>query len=174
MELPKYGVINCHASLLPFNRGVHTNVWPIIDCTPAGVSIHKMVVELDRGNIFVKKEIEVTDYHTGHSLYEETEQEMYKLFMNYWPVLQNHLLTYGSLPEGTKQDGELATFHKVSDLRDIQNLSNYFTMSEMTIIREFIDIVRACTFTGHDGAYITNEENERVYYKLIPHRPGEG
>jgi len=27
---PKYGMINCHPSLLPFNRGVYTNVYPLV------------------------------------------------------------------------------------------------------------------------------------------------
>ena len=32
--------INLHSALLPYNRGWHTNVWPIIDRTPAGATIH--------------------------------------------------------------------------------------------------------------------------------------
>lgn len=171
---PRYGTINCHPSFLPFNRGVHTNVWPIVDCTPAGVSIHKMTKSLDRGNVLAKKEVEVTDYHDGYSLYQELSQEMIQLLISIWSLLQKYIDEHGCLPNGEEQDNDVATFHRISDLQDIQNLSSYFTMSEMTTIREFIDIVRACTFDEYDGAYIINEDGEKVYYKLIPHKEGEG
>lgn len=170
---PKYGMINCHPSLLPFNRGVHTNVYPLVELTPAGVSIHHLTEELDSGNIIAQKEVDYNDYDTGESLYYRLEEEMVKLFFDTWPKIEQLINETGSLPIGTPQNDEEVTYHRKSDLAKLQNLSEYFTMAEMTTIREFVDIVRACTFVGYDGAYIVNENGKKVYYKLIPYEVDE-
>lgn len=78
---PKYGMINCHPSLLPFNRGVYTNVYPLVELTPAGVSIHHLTEQLDSGNIIAQREVNYGDYDTGESLYYNLEEEMVRLFI---------------------------------------------------------------------------------------------
>lgn len=172
---PKYGMINCHPSLLPFNRGVYTNIYPIVEATPAGVSIHHLTAPLDSGNIIAQREVHYDDYDTGETLYYKLEGEMIALFIDTWPEIERHINEYGCLPIGTSQteNDEEVTYHRKLDLVKTHDLSGYFTTAEMTTIREFIDIVRASTFTGYDGAYITNEEGEKVYYKLIPYKQGD-
>lgn len=172
---PKYGMINCHPSLLPFNRGVYTNVYPLVELTPAGVSIHHLTEQLDSGNIIAQREVNYGDYDTGESLYYNLEEEMVRLFIETWPEIEQSINETGSLPIGTPQtdNDEEVTYHRKSDLAKLQNLSEYFTMAEMTTIREFIDITRACTFEGYTGAYIVNEDGKKVYYKLIPYEVEE-
>ncbi len=172
---PKYGMINCHPSLLPFNRGVYTNVYPLVEQTPAGVSIHHLTERLDSGNIIAQREVGYSDYDTGESLYYRLEEEMVQLFFETWSEIERLINETGSLPIGTPQtdNDEEVTYHRKSDLAKLQNLSDYFTMAEMTTIREFVDITRACTFEGHTGAYIVNEDGKKVYYKLIPYEAEE-
>ena len=65
LAIPKYGVINVHASLLPLHRGAS----PIQSSMIAGdkvtgITIMKTVKEVDAGDMLLKKEIEIlpTDY----------------------------------------------------------------------------------------------------------------
>ena len=65
LAIPKYGVINVHASLLPLHRGAS----PIQSSMLAGdkvtgITIMKTVKEVDAGDMLLKKEIEIlpTDY----------------------------------------------------------------------------------------------------------------
>ncbi|MFB6158138.1 MAG: formyltransferase family protein [Candidatus Nanohalobium sp.] len=37
--VPEKGIVNLHPSFLPYNRGAHPYIWPIVEDTPAGVSI---------------------------------------------------------------------------------------------------------------------------------------
>ena len=65
--------INIHMGYLPFNRGSHPNVWSIVENTPAGVTMHIMTEEVDKGDVISRTEIEVAPDETGKSLYEKLE-----------------------------------------------------------------------------------------------------
>ena len=41
------GIINLHPSFLPYNKGKNSNVWPLVDGTPAGVTIHRLDESID-------------------------------------------------------------------------------------------------------------------------------
>lgn len=71
LELPKYGCINVHASLLPKYRGAA----PIQRCiqdgeTVTGVCTMKMDEGLDTGDVIMKREVEITPEMTGTELSE--------------------------------------------------------------------------------------------------------
>lgn len=76
LSIPIY---NCHLSLLPFNRGKNPNVWPIIDGTPAGVTIHKIDSGIDSGPILFQSPVQVDILDTGKSLFERLRREMINL-----------------------------------------------------------------------------------------------
>ncbi len=62
LKLPKYGTINVHASLLPEYRGaapIHRAIMEGREKT--GVSIMKLVKELDAGPVYSQAEIRITD-----------------------------------------------------------------------------------------------------------------
>lgn len=57
LELPKYGCINLHASLLPAYRGAAPIQWVILNGeTKTGVTAQQMGEGLDTGDMLVKKE----------------------------------------------------------------------------------------------------------------------
>ena len=72
LELPKYGCINIHASLLPKFRGAAPIQWAIIDGEKVtGVTTMLMDVGLDTGDMLLKTEVSVDAKETGGSLHDK-------------------------------------------------------------------------------------------------------
>lgn len=72
LELPKYGCLNVHASLLPKYRGAAPIQWAILDGEPeTGISIMKMNEGLDTGDILNTARVQITDTETGGSLFDK-------------------------------------------------------------------------------------------------------
>lgn len=71
LELPKYGCINVHASLLPKYRGAAPIQWAVIDGEEtSGVTIMQMDEGLDTGDMLLKGEIALDPQETGGSLFD--------------------------------------------------------------------------------------------------------
>ena len=69
LDLPKYGCINVHASLLPEYRGAAPIQWAVIDGKKeSGVTTMYMAEGLDTGDIIDKKIVELDKKETGGSL----------------------------------------------------------------------------------------------------------
>ncbi len=72
LELPKYGCINVHASLLPKYRGAAPIQWSIIDGEEkTGVTIMQMNEGLDTGDILTQREVPILSTETGGSLFDK-------------------------------------------------------------------------------------------------------
>lgn len=72
LELPKYGCINVHASLLPRLRGAAPIQWSVIDGDKeSGVTIMQMDEGLDTGDILLVKKYELDEKETGGSLFDK-------------------------------------------------------------------------------------------------------
>ncbi len=72
LDLPKYGCINVHASLLPAYRGAAPIQWAILDGQEkTGVTIMYMNEGLDTGDILMQKEIAIAPDETGGSLHDK-------------------------------------------------------------------------------------------------------
>ena len=71
LELPKYGCINVHASLLPRWRGAAQILWAILagDRT-TGITTMQMDEGLDTGDMLLKKEIVISEDETGETLFD--------------------------------------------------------------------------------------------------------
>ncbi len=71
LDIPKYGCINIHASLLPKYRGASPIQQAIIDGEEkTGVTIMRMDEGLDTGDILLQKEIPIRKEDTGGSLFD--------------------------------------------------------------------------------------------------------
>lgn len=72
LELPKYGCINVHASLLPKYRGAAPIQWAVIDGEmESGVTTMQMAEGLDTGDILEMEKISLDEKETGGSLFEK-------------------------------------------------------------------------------------------------------
>ena len=72
LDLPKYGCINVHASLLPKYRGAAPIQWAVIDGEKeSGVTTMYMAEGLDTGDIIDAEVIELDAKETGGSLFDK-------------------------------------------------------------------------------------------------------
>ncbi len=108
LNLPKYGCLNVHASLLPKYRGAGPIQWVIIDGEKeTGVTIMYMEKGLDTGDMIAKTVIPIEEKETGESLHD-------KLMVLGGPLL---LQVLTQLENGTavreKQNDELSCYAKM-------------------------------------------------------------
>ena len=97
LTLPKYGCVNGHASLLPKYRGASPIQWCIV-CgeEKTGVTVMKMDVGMDTGDILTQCEVEIGETETAEELFDRLSVisadlmlETIKNIENITPVKQN-------------------------------------------------------------------------------------
>ncbi|HEX3077660.1 MAG TPA: methionyl-tRNA formyltransferase, partial [Lachnospiraceae bacterium] len=90
LDLPKYGCINVHASLLPKYRGSAPIQWTIIDGEKVtGVTTMFMDVGIDTGDMLKKVEVPIEDDETGQTLHDKLSVAGAKLLVETLVELQN-------------------------------------------------------------------------------------
>lgn len=107
LDIPKYGCINVHASLLPKYRGAAPMQWCIINGeTQTGITTMMMDVGLDTGDMLKKVVVPIEPKETGESLHD-------KLAAIGGPLTLETLkeLEAGTL-KGEKQQDELSCYAK--------------------------------------------------------------
>lgn len=164
---PTYGTINIHTSYLPYGRGAHPNVWAMVNDEPAGVTIHWIDEGVDTGNILSRTRVEKFPEDTGEELYRRLENASIDLFSHFWPSFEQEL-SNGNIPLGEPQESRFLA-RRVKELDGLRDLESVF-YHNADLIKDAINIIRACTFTGHKGAYIRDENGEKVYMELKLYR----
>ena len=72
LDIPRYGCINVHASLLPKYRGAAPIQWSILDGeSETGITIMYMNEGLDTGDILLQKVVPIDAEETGGSLHDK-------------------------------------------------------------------------------------------------------
>ena len=75
LEMPVYGCVNVHASLLPKYRGAAPIQWAVINGDETtGVTTMQMDVGVDTGDILEMQEVTVEEDETGGSLFDKLAQ----------------------------------------------------------------------------------------------------
>lgn len=104
LELPKYGCVNVHASLLPKYRGAAPIQWAVINGDRvAGVTTMRMDTGLDTGDMIEKSEVILEMDETGGSLFDRLAVEGAKLCVHTMQEIENGTAVY------TKQEESEAT-----------------------------------------------------------------
>lgn len=138
------GILNLHTGYLPWNRGAYPNVWPILDGSPAGVTLHRVDEGWDTGPIVAQVQIAVNPWDTAKTLYDKLLRRGAQLVK----VTFRRAATEGFGP-GTPQDPKAGSFHRKAELESV-NLQ----MSEDELCPEaVIDRLRALTFPGYGLRY---------------------
>jgi methionyl-tRNA formyltransferase len=158
----KYGVINNHIAYLPDGRGAMPNVWSLVDHFQPGVTIHWIDKGVDTGPIIAQARVPKYITDRGETLYQRLVEAMLHLFLSQWGNIQ-YMLEFPVGSKGTPQTQDGYKTYRVKDVEKIDDLENYFGFETA---HEFVDILRARTFTGWDGAYIRDENGEKVYIKI--------
>lgn len=152
LDVPSEGAINLHPSYLPHNRGKSPNVWPLVEGTPAGVTLHYMHAEFDTGDIIAQKQVEATFSDTGKTLHQRLEDAQFELFTDHWPEIES-----GDI-EHTPQDDTAGAYHSTADFIELCELDP----EEMVSVKTLLDRLRALTFPPFDNAYL-DIDGERYY-----------
>lgn len=143
LELPKYGCINVHASLLPMYRGAA----PIQRCIQfgekkTGVTTMYMAKGLDTGDMILKDEMDIPEDMTGSELHDRLAEMGGKLIVRTLEELQS-----GTAPR-IPQEGDTCYASMISK----EELLIDFTKPAVQV-RDFIRAMSAvpCAYTMLDG-----------------------
>lgn len=158
LEMPRYGCINVHASLLPKYRGAAPIQWAIAnDEKITGVTIMQMNEGLDTGDILTSREVQIDADETGESLFNKLMQEGSKLLVDtlgriergdITPVPQNDEIS--SYAKMIKKEMGLLDFSKSA--RSIECLVRAFTPwpGGFTYLNGKILKIKKCRAMGED------------------------
>lgn len=116
LDIPKYGAINVHASLLPKYRGAAPIAWAILRGEKAtGVTIMKMDKGMDTGDILLQRDVVLGDEETSETLHDKLASIGAQLLLEtlagmkggtLTPIRQDHgQATYA--PPLKKEDGRI-------------------------------------------------------------------
>ena len=110
LDMPKYGCVNVHASLLPKYRGAAPIQWAVIDGeTESGVTTMLMDVGLDTGDMLKKTVIPLDKEETGGSLHDKLAVAGADLLIETLKELE------AGTAVRTKQDDSLSNYAKMLD-----------------------------------------------------------
>lgn len=102
LEIPRYGCINIHASLLPKYRGAAPIEWSIIDGEEkTGVTTMYMEKGLDTGDMIEKTEILIESDDTGETLHDKLAEAGARLILS-----TLDMVSAGTAPRTKQNDGE--------------------------------------------------------------------
>ena len=157
IQLPSKGCINYHPAMLPYNRGKNPNVWPIIENTPAGVTLHYIDIGIDTGDIIAQNKVEIEPIDTGETLYNKLNKAFEELFLNTWPILKKDKIM------SIKQNKETGSFHTSKQFHELSEID----LNKSYKASDLINLLRAKTFLGKPAAYYVNKGN-KIYLRLHP------
>ena len=84
-------MINLHISFLPYNRGYYPNLWAHIDNTISGVTIQRVGIGIDQGEILVRKKIKIDiKSETLRSSYKLLREKIELLFQENWLKIRSN------------------------------------------------------------------------------------
>jgi methionyl-tRNA formyltransferase len=154
IDIPEKGIVNLHPSYLPFNRGSHPFIWPIVEDTVAGVSIHYMNEEIDEGPVIAKERVEIKPSDTAGELRERLMQRQFELFKENWKLIKNGV-------RGERQDLSMGNVHYRNDLEEVREID----LDEKMEVGELIDMLRGLTYGDEKLAYF-EKKGERYYISV--------
>lgn len=100
LELPRFGCINIHASLLPKYRGAAPIQQAVIDGEKeSGVTIMKMSTGLDTGDMIAKAVVPLEKEETGGSLFDKLSEVGAELLVKTLPEIFEGRAVYEKQPE---------------------------------------------------------------------------
>lgn len=105
LDIPKYGCLNLHGSLLPKYRGAAPIQFALINGDKVtGMTLMEMVAAMDAGRMYAKKEVVVEDSDNCTSLFKKMGEAAKELILEKLPeYIDGKLL-------GEEQDESLVTF----------------------------------------------------------------
>lgn len=151
LDIPKYGCLNLHGSLLPKYRGAAPIQRAIMNGDKvSGITLMEMIDKMDAGRMYAFEKVDILDDDNYSSLCEKMSEAASK-------IVKDNLLNYfqGNLP-GEIQDESLVTF---ADKISIDDEKIPLSLS----CNEFINYVRG--LADEPGGYILVDNKKIKIYK---------
>jgi len=90
LEMPRFGAINLHGSLLPKYRGAAPIQYALINNDKiTGMTLMKMVKEMDAGEMYDKEEVEILEEDNATSLFVKMGEAALRLILRALPKYLN-------------------------------------------------------------------------------------
>lgn len=161
LDIPRFGCVNIHASLLPKYRGAAPIQWALLNGDAyTGVTIQQMNAGIDTGDILSRVRVDIAPDETGDSLFEKLMQEGAKLLTETLPRLEAGEI----VPEAQAEDQ--ATYAK----RLSKELGRIDWQEEAAVIERKI---RA--FTSWPGAYTAlSGKTLKIWSAQLTDTPADG
>ncbi|KJU71330.1 methionyl-tRNA formyltransferase [Clostridium baratii] len=127
LDIPKYGCINLHGSILPMYRGAAPINWAIMNGEKvSGNTTMLMDVGLDTGDMLLKDEVEIRDDMTAGELYDILKERGGKLLVDTIEGLVNKTITPEKQSDETfyakMLNKEMAKIDWSKSAKDIHNM----------------------------------------------------
>lgn len=150
LSLPSWRPINLHPGLLPHNAGANPNVWPLVDGSPAGTTLHVMSPVIDAGDLLSQHEVPTYPDDTADRLYERLMDASAELFTRTWPDLG--AITPLPMPPGGSR-------HRLADLASLDPGPDDLAV---------VDRLRARTFPPYGAEFERAGRRWRIQVSITP------
>lgn len=165
LDMPRYGCINVHASLLPKYRGASPIQWAIMSGeAESGVTIMQMNEGLDTGDMISKVKVPILPSDTGESLHDKLAAEGARLLADTLVSIE------AGTAERTPQTGDTGSYAKLLTKQ----------MGKLDFNRSAVELERLVrAFTPWPGTYTyVNGKVMKVFSAVVDDsnheaRPGE-
>lgn len=95
IDIPKYGIINIHASLLPKYRGAAPITWALINGEQkTGVTIMRTDAGVDTGDILIKKEVDIDPDENSGQLFDKLSTVGAQLILEGLKQIENNTAVF--------------------------------------------------------------------------------
>ncbi len=151
LDIPKYGCLNLHGSLLPKYRGAAPIQYALINNEKiTGMTLMEMVAAMDAGRMYAKKEVVIEEEDNSTSLFKKMAGAAKELILESLPLYID-----GKLP-GEEQDESQVTFcPTIKPEQERINLS--------LDVKEIFGWIRG--LSDHPGAYFMLEDKKLKVFK---------
>jgi methionyl-tRNA formyltransferase len=146
--------VNVHPGFNPSNRGWFPQVFSILNGHPAGVTLHEMVEEVDRGPVIAQRQVELFAFDTSRTAYDRIQQAEILLLDEWLPRILAGDYTTTETASGN--------YNGIADFKALCPIDR----DETGTFGEFIDRLRALSHPPYRNAYFVDKDGKRVYLTL--------
>ncbi len=179
LEIPKFGCINVHGSLLPKYRGAAPIQWAVINGEKVtGVTTMYMDVGMDTGDMILKEETEIAPDETTGELWDRLAKIGAGLLVKTLEQIENK--TAPRIPQGedftmapmldkkmSKIDWENKTAQEIKNLvrglNPIMGTYSYLNRKKIKIWK--VDVVEADNVDVRNGTVLKSDSKDGLYIK---------
>jgi methionyl-tRNA formyltransferase len=145
--------INVHPTLLPKYRGYRSGPFIIINGeNKSGVTIHELTPDMDKGDIFLQKEFEVTPFDTTKSVFRKSQEIEKEILVSFFKNLKN-----GILNRRKQNEAEATEYNEIRKPKDS-------IIDPTKSLNELYNYIRACDPIDYPAYFFV--ENQKVCIKI--------